>query len=187
MVKSFYKIQSIVTAINKAFLHIAMAALFIVMVMTAIHAILRRAAIGGIADSLDVTQILLILVVYCALAYQESVKGHVRIDMFVDMLPKVASLSVKALLDALTVGILAIFAYSYFINIIPRFNSGAATSVWRIPEWPFVIVVAIGLVLFTAATLLNTIELFLPPNENADKNAGTLKLVDDDEPETAVE
>jgi len=164
-VSTFHKINDIVKSINRKYLHISMAALFIMMLMTVVNTIIRKAGIGGIVDAFDMTGLLMILTVYCALAYQESIKGHVRIDMFVDMLPGVSSKIVDTFLNVLSVAIMAVMCYAYYNAIIPRFYSGSSTQVLKIPEWPFYIIVTIGLFLFTVAMLLNTIGLFMPKEE----------------------
>jgi len=161
-VSAFYKTKDVVQFINRKYLHISMAALFIMMAMTVINTVIRKAGIGGIVDAFDMTNLLMICTVYCALAYQESIKGHVRIDMFVDMLPGISSKIVDTILNVLSVAIMAVMFYAYFNAIVPRFHSGSSTQVLKIPEWPFYILVTIGLFLFTLAMLLNTIGAFVP-------------------------
>jgi len=142
--------------------------------MTTINTVIRKASLGGITDAFDITGLLMILIVFCALAFQESDKEHIFVDMFVEMLPKIARKIVKTFLDLLTVGMLGFLSYAYFTDIVSTYNKGAATQVLRIPEWPFVIVVAIAVALFTLTVLLNMIDMIM-------------KKDDDKKPENPVE
>ena len=161
MQKTIRKILRILEYINLRAIWVSMAALFVLMIMTSYNAIVRRAGIGGVADSLDLTQLLMILIIFCALAFQESKRGHIRVDMFVVMMPKLASKLVDGFFNLISAGILGIFAYAYYDSIAGSRRSGAATQVYRIPEWPFVIVVSIVIALFALTMLFNTIDIFL--------------------------
>jgi len=128
------KILKVLEYINLRALWVSMASLFILMIMTSVNAIIRKAGIGGIADSLDLTQLLMILIIFCALAFQESKRGHIRVDMFVVMMPKLIAKLVNGLFNLLSTGILGFFSYSYFSDIAKTRSSGAASQVYRIPE-----------------------------------------------------
>ena len=131
------------------------------MIMTSVNAIIRKAGIGGIADSLDLTQLLMILIIFCALAFQESKRGHIRVDMFIVMMPKIPSRIVDCIFNLLSTGVLAFFAYAYYISIPGSRRQGSATQVLRVPEWPFVVIVSIVLALFALTMLFNTIDILL--------------------------
>jgi len=156
------KVLKIVNAINLKVCYISMVALFVLMAMTTVNTVIRKLGIGGIVDAFDMTGLLMILMVFCALAYQESGKEHIRVDMFVEMMPKVWKHIVNTFLDLLTVGALGYLSYAYFIDIIPTRRSGSASQVLKIPDWPFYIVVAISVALFTITVFLNMIDRFLP-------------------------
>lgn len=155
------KILKALEYVNLRALWVSMAALFLLMLMTSVNAVIRKAGIGGIADSLDLTQLLMVLVIFCAFAFQESKKEHIRVDMFVSKLPGGASAIMETVLNILSTGILALFAYAYFDNISGSYRQGAATQVWRIPEWPFTLAVAAALSLFALTAFFNAIDALI--------------------------
>ena len=165
MEKSVKKILRILETVNMKALYIAMAALFILMMMASINAVIRRAGIGGIADSLDLTRLLMVLIIFSSMAYQESKRGHVRVDMFLMMTPKWFYKIVDGFLNLLSIGILGFMTYAYFMDIERIRASGAASQVYRIPEWPFIAIVAVVLLLFTVTTLFNSIDVFFYDNK----------------------
>ena len=165
---SFKRVLKIVKSVNMKVCYIAVASIFIMMCMTTINTILRKASIGGIVDAFDMTGLLMILIVFCSMAYQESEKGHIRVEMFVDMLPKIAGTIVGTLLDFLTIFALSYLSYAYFIDISKTQRSGASTQNLMIPEWPFEAIVAVAVALFALTVLLNTIDRFMPQDDEAE-------------------
>ena len=158
------KILKIVNSINLKVCYISMVSVFVLMLLTTVNVIIRKAplGVGGITDAFDMTNLLMVLIIFCALAFQESGREHIRVDMFVEMLPKIGKHIVNTLFDLLTVGALGFFSYVYFSDIEGTQRSGAATQVLKIPEWPFYIVIAISIALFGVTVLLNMIDRFLP-------------------------
>ena len=165
----FKKVLKVVNSINYKVCYISMVSLFVLMVMTTVNTVIRKLGIGGIVDAFDMTGLLMILMIFCALAFQESGKEHIRVDMFVEMMPRVGKLIVNTFLDLLTIGALGYLSYAYFIDVGPSYTSGAASQVLKIPEWPFKIVVAVSVALFAITVLLNMIDSFLPkePEESS--------------------
>jgi len=151
-----------------------MAAAFLLMCLTSINTVLNTASIGSIPDAFPLTEYLMILIVFCALAFQESEKEHIRVDMFVVMLPKTIGKIVNIVFDLLTFGAVSYLSYAYFSDIASSRRSGAASSLLKVPEWPFYLVVAIAVALFAITILLHTIEHFLPDSgekESSEKEA----------------
>ena len=159
------------SSINLKACYISMVSLFILMVMTTINTILRKTGIGSITDNLDITEYLLVMIIYCAMAYLESEKGHVRVDMFLFMLPKMLCRIVEAFWYVLSAGILGFFTYSLFINIGRTYASGATTQVYRIPQWPFVAILCFVIFLYTVTVVLHLIEIVTRKNESEEEQA----------------
>ena len=139
---------------------VGMAAMFIMMVMVTIDTIIRKTPIGGITDSMDMTQLLLGLIIYGGMSYLESNRGHVRVDMFLLMMPPALRKIVEGIIYLLSTVILGMVVYAYVLNIGPDYRSRAGTQVLRIPQWPFKAVVAIGIFLFAVTFLVHTIAIF---------------------------
>jgi TRAP-type C4-dicarboxylate transport system permease small subunit len=153
------KTLKIVDSINMKICYIAMVALFALMCMTTVDTITRKTPLGGITDSLDLTELFMLFIVFCGLAYLESERGHIRVDMFVNMLPKLAKRIVEAALYLLSAVILILLFYAMFGDISSTFKSGAATQILHIPHWPFVVVVTVSIFLYAFTVLLHGIEI----------------------------
>jgi TRAP-type C4-dicarboxylate transport system permease small subunit len=178
--KLMKKTLDIVKSITGKMCIVGMLSMLIMMVMVTIDTIIRKTPIGGITDSMDMTQLLLGLIIYSGMAFLESNRGHVRVDMFLLMMPMKIRKVVEGIVYLLSTVILGITVYAYIINIGPDYRSRAGTQVLRIPQWPFKLVVAIGIFLFAVTMLVHTIALFrgdiateAPEEEDAGGDAET--------------
>ena len=162
---AFVSVLKIMKSINMKVCMVSMGACFVLMCLTSINTVLNTASLGAIPDAFPLTEYLMILIVFCALAFQESEKEHIRVDMFVTMLPKIIGKIVNIVFDLFTFGAVAYLSYAYASDIAASRRSGAASSLLKIPEWPFYVIVAIAVALFAITILLHTVEHFLPETE----------------------
>jgi TRAP-type C4-dicarboxylate transport system permease small subunit len=148
------------------FSYISLAATFFLMCMTTIHVILRKGFAGGVTDSLDLTAISMVAIVFCSLAYLQAHDGHVRVNMFADMLPPGMKKALKFVLYTASAAVLFIMCYAAMLNIGTQFDSGAQTQVLKIPIWPFVILTFIGLLLYAINLLLQGVMALFEKEEH---------------------
>lgn len=153
--------------------YVAMVSLFVLMCMTTIDTIMRKTPLGGITDSLDLTELFLIFIVFCGLAYLESDRGHIRVDMFVNMFPRLLKKITEVFMYLLSAGILILLFFSMLSDIGSTFKSGAATQILQIPHWPFVVVVTVAIFLYAVTVLFHGIELIIGKDdvEKTDESA----------------
>jgi len=160
------KALKILDNINLKICYISMGAAFFLMCMTTVHALLRKfTTLGGITDSLDLTTLSMTLIVFCAFAFMESQRGHVRVDVLVNLLPKKADTALQGVMLIISGIFLFILFYAVTSNITTIYARGAATMVLKIPHWPFYIVMAVGLCAYAITVFLHGIEKFRPVKE----------------------
>ena len=154
------KVLSITKTINSKFCFVGIVSMLLLMVMVTIDTITRRTPIGGITDSMDMTQLFLGMIIYGGMAFLESERGHVRVDMFLLMMPKLLRRIVEGIIYLLSTAMLGMVCFAYVSNMGSEISSGAATQVLGIPQWPFKLIVTIGLILFAITFLIHTIAIF---------------------------
>jgi TRAP-type C4-dicarboxylate transport system permease small subunit len=143
--------------------------------MTSVHVILRKfTPLGGINASLELTEISMVLIVFCALAYLQLNDGHVRVDLFVNMLPEKGRRVLYFVILLISAVVLFVMFYATMLNISTQFASGAQTQVWKIPLWPFVIITAIGLFLYALNVLFKAFDVLLGGNDKEDASGGEI-------------
>jgi len=156
--------------------YVGMITTFALMMITAIDVILRSVATKGILGSYELTEQGMVILIFVGIAVFAVAKGHVRVDMFVNMFPRRIRLIIEFLINLIETGLIGFMAYSAWGKIFDDMAKGLATEVLRIPKWPFVIFMFLGLALFTVMlfidALISLCEAFQDPEEeNAVKAA----------------
>ena len=155
------KALNIMSSINRKVCAVSMCAVFFLMCFTTLHAVLRKfTTSGGITDSLGITELTMVLIVFCSLAYMESERGHVRVDLLVSKFPARFQSVLTGILYLMTAIFIFILFYAVFSNVAVIMARGAATQVLLIPFWPFHAVICVGLFVYGVTVLLHSIEEF---------------------------
>jgi TRAP-type C4-dicarboxylate transport system permease small subunit len=149
VLKIFDKIES-------GFFFVAKIALFVMMVLTTADAIMRYVFNHAITGAYTFTEnYLMVIVAFLSMSYVMKLKGHIRIDIFTDKMPKslVKWLNVIYLLAA--AGFMFAVGYkSMFVTWEAYVRNYVATGVIPWPTWLSWIWVPIGAYLFTIRLLL---------------------------------
>ena len=159
------KTLRVVRSVNLKMCYVAMVAMAVLMLMTTVNTIMRKMMLGGITDNLDLTEYLLTLIIFCGLAFLESEKGHVRVDMFLIMLPKTLKRVAESVWYLLSAGVLFMLFYGMYVSIVPTYRSGAGSQVWHVPEWPFTAVVTVAIFLYAFTVLVHLIAIIIGKDE----------------------
>ncbi len=141
--------------------------------VVAIDVILRK--VSGqrfsISGSNEFSSYFLIVIVMLAIPVMQVKKGHVWVNMFVDMLPaKLNKVWMGIVLFVETV-VSAALCYASVQQAITLFGNGRATDVLNMPWWPFAIVCAFGFFEFTVLLLIDSIQYFIDAGKPAEKTA----------------
>ena len=155
------KALKIIDNINLKICYVSMGAAFFLMCMTTVHAIFRKfTTLGGITDSLNITELCMVLIVFCAFAYMESQHGHVRVDVLASRFPKKFGTGLHGVMLIITGLFIFVIFYAVAGNVTTIYDRGAASLSLKIPYWPFYIVIAVGLFVYAVTTLLHGFEKF---------------------------
>jgi TRAP-type C4-dicarboxylate transport system permease small subunit len=148
------------------------------MCLTTVDVITRKfvPAIGGVTDSLEFTEYAMIVIVFCGFAFLESKKGHIRVDMFVNMMPKKIGKGVEVLMLLIGSVVLFFLTVALFADIIPTIAAHKGSQILHVPQWPFVAVCAVSILFYAITVFLHGIER-IRQKEEKEEAAGTEDLV----------
>ena len=159
--------------INHKICYASMGAAFFLMCMTTVHAIIRKFTnSGGITDSLGITEITMVVIVFCAFAYMESQHGHVRVTVLADLFPKKQGTGLHGVMLVITGLFLFTIFYAVMIYLPIVSSRGPTTLMLKIPIWPFYIVIAVGLFVYAVTVLLHGFEKFMEIKTITNKTEG---------------
>jgi TRAP-type C4-dicarboxylate transport system permease small subunit len=138
-----------------------MAALAIVAVMIIVCVNVLARSIFGIPlkGGVDLVSLLGVVVISCAIAYTQALKGHIRITLFIDMLPSPARAIITGLVDLVGVILFSIISWQTILFAKRTHEVGELSEVLKIPIAPFAAVVSVGCMALTLVLLVDLIHV----------------------------
>lgn len=138
-----------------------MAALAIVVVMIIVCVnVLSRSLLGvPLKGTVDIVSLLGVIVIAGAIAYTQVLKGHIRITLFIDILPKPLSSIINGLVDLIGMILFSIISWQTILFAIGTYEIGELSEVLKIPVTPFAFVVSAGCIAITLVLLVDLINL----------------------------
>jgi TRAP-type C4-dicarboxylate transport system permease small subunit len=112
-----------------------------------------------IPGALEITELMMVFIVFLAFAYVESKDGHVRVDLVISRLPRKVRPYIYCLDTVITLGIVAIMAWQSVLYSLELRQSGNVSAYWGMRISPFLWVVAFGCLLFCLQLILKILRL----------------------------
>ena len=152
--------------------YIGLAACFVMVFVVAIDVILRKlsGAQLSIKGSNEFSAYFLVVICLLAIPTFQVKKGHIWVNMFVDMFPPKMRTIWLAVVHVIELAVCALLTYGALLKLQNFLSTGTTTDVLNLPKWPFALVCLIGFAELTILILLDAIQLII--------NAGTNKCED---------
>jgi len=125
--------------------------------MTVLDVIMRRFFSMPFAFSFEVTQLMLIVIVFCSIPYSTSKMRHVSIEVLVNTFPKKLNRRIAIAGDFFCVAVLALICWQAFEKGFRTYNIGTMTGELETPLYPFYFFVSFGAALACLSLLVKTI------------------------------
>jgi TRAP-type mannitol/chloroaromatic compound transport system permease small subunit len=147
---------TVIESLGKWMNMVAMTVLFLMMFVMAIDTILRYFSPYSIPGAINLEEFFMVLVVFLALAYTQSVGGHVRVELLIPHLRGRIRTGINALALFLALGITCLITWQGWIMawdawVIKQYTHGTP----HLPIYPFKFVVAFGGVLLCLQLLVH--------------------------------
>jgi len=127
---------------------IAGAALAMMMFMMAIDVIGRYFFNSPLPGGLEMVEFFMALIVPLSIAYCASKRSHVAVDLVVDHLPKILRQILRVIVTILSIVFVALISWQNFLYIFEIRDSNLTSAVLKIPAYPFVASVFVGMTVF---------------------------------------
>lgn len=136
--------EKILKLITDIFAVLACIMILGMMLLAVTDVVLRIVFKSPIIGATEVIQILNVGIVV-ALGAGTIRNQHVTVDFVMDKVPTVPRFYIQLVVDILNIAVLALMSYCSFQLMTKSKAQGYTYSLLRIPEWPFVGLIAIGL------------------------------------------
>ena len=155
-----------ITSISEKVLHratsifskVGQVILMAMVLLTITDVILRRIFNHPLSSSLELSQVMLVIVVFSSVAYCGIKRGHVRIDALTSQFsPKIQTI-LKSMTGLFGVLLFSAMGWGSIVLALDKLANQSVTGILPIPVYPFVFLVAFGSILLALILLVRFID-----------------------------
>ncbi len=166
------RLTKIIYQVSRWLSFVSVAAAAGMMFLIAADVFMRRVFHAPIFGTYDVIKVLLVVIVFCAVAYVMSVREHVVVDSITHLYPKRFRRVITGISQILSMLILALIGWQSFNYGMAMLRVGERLVLLKIPMSPFVFIVAFGYVIFFIVVLVQ----FILTLAGVDEDTGQLPV-----------
>ena len=138
------RLTIILKVLTKPLSHAGAAVLFMMMLLTTCDVVGRYVFNSPIMGTFELTEFLMVCLVFCSLAYAQSQDGHIAVDILVSRFPKFVQSIIKIANDLLTLMVLILITWMSIERGFEMKANNECSGTLLIPVYPFVFAVAVG-------------------------------------------
>jgi TRAP-type C4-dicarboxylate transport system permease small subunit len=147
--------MKIIRSVNRVLGYVASSFLILLMMITVIDVILRYFFNSPITGTTEISQLMMIIIVFPALGWAAIDRAHIRVDLLIRLFPTRPRAVVDSITLLIALGIYIIIAWRSFLEsaVVNR-----QTSLIHLPFAPFYWLMSVSLAIFCLAILALIIE-----------------------------
>ena len=134
---------------------VAAAVLASMMFLMAADVIGRYFFNSPIPGGLELVEFMMAIIVPFGIAYCALHRSHVAVDMIVERFPRTLRQAVDTLTTLVSVVFIAILCWQNILNVFDTYDSNMTSAVLKLPSYPFVVPVALGMGLFAGILIVH--------------------------------
>ncbi len=127
---------------------------------TFVDVVLRYLFNRPIVGSIDVIELILVVLIFLALPYTGRSGGHIIVDLVPDYPSERLTKIRDAIVQLLTAMVFAVLTWQAWLRASETATLGESSNMLEIPFWPFFTVMAAATALYTIALVLEVLLLF---------------------------
>ena len=137
-------LERVIRGISVNINRIGVGFLAVMMFMTGIDVIMRYIFNRPISGAYELTELMMVILVFFGLAYTQIKKEHVAVDLIYSHFAPKMKIIADCVSYFLCMGLFVIIAWQSIKQAQGKWNSGLMTGTLGIPLWPFYLIVAMG-------------------------------------------
>lgn len=119
-------------------------ALFLMMCLTVVDVVGRYIFNSPMLGAFEMTEFLVLIMVFSFLGYAQSEKSHVTVDILVDMFPKKLRNIIIIINYLVCLVVVFIIAWMGFEKAVETFHTGEKPLNLAVPDYPFIFFLSLG-------------------------------------------
>ena len=151
--------ETIVSKITRALAQASMWAIFAITFVLVVDIILRFTTESmSLLGTYEMTELAIVVVIFLGLAVTQLDKDHIHVVMLIEKFPWRVRVFVEMVIFAFTAYLCYMLFYASVLQAQNVWRSGLTTQVLFIPHFPFVVLMAAGLIVLAIVLTLDTIK-----------------------------
>jgi TRAP-type C4-dicarboxylate transport system permease small subunit len=146
--------MSAVRGFNTITHYLAGAGLMALLFLTVTDIVGRSFFSRPVPGTVELTSMMLVFVVFLAVAHSEDMGDHITIDLIYERIGPRSKMVMDLFADIFSIVVVALLSYQLYHFVLRNQASGAETPVLDLPIWPFVMIAALGTALYTVSTVI---------------------------------
>jgi len=128
--------------------------------LTVVDVVGRYAFNKPILGAFEMTEFMVLVVVFSFLAYAQSQNAHVTVDLLVDQFPRTGQKVVSLINHLCCLLLFVLITWKGYDKVIETLGGGDKPLNLPIPDWPFVLFMTIGCLVMCIEYLRDVIKVF---------------------------
>ena len=151
------RFEKAIALISRILNNIGISFLMLLMLLITADVFLRAFFRRPILGTNELSEFMMIIVVYLAMAYTQHTKSHVSVDLVISRFPQRVQDVVDTCIYLLSLFICSLITWRAFADINRLISINRVSDVLNVPVVPFQTVMAVGFFLFSLVLLLDFI------------------------------
>ncbi len=136
---------------------VGLVALVFMMALTVADVLMRYCFRAPIPGASELTELMLVVIVFFAIADTHTVKGHVAVDLVISRLAPHTRAVIGFVVSCLSLGLFLVITIENMLEAYAKWNNGETTHLLFIPVSPFFCVIALGCFILSAMLLSDAV------------------------------
>ena len=154
--------------ISSALAYVGAFSLFGMMCLTTADVAGRYLFNAPITGVFELTEFMVLILIFSFLAYTQSNKGHVSVDLLVSLFPKKIQIYIALFNHSLCLALMGLITYMGFERALELLEFQEASPNLSVPIYPFVFFLVLGCVVMCIEYVRDLLRIFGEKKENAD-------------------
>ena len=153
--------QAWVYWISKALNSFASIILFFMMLLTIADVFLRKVFSQSILGTVEVTEFMMVILLFFAVTQTEILDGHVKVDLIMSQFGERTKTLTDMIIQFVCFLLFGLFTWSTLVYAAKMRASGEVSQDLWLPVYPFIYVVALGCALLALSLLIKSFMAFM--------------------------
>jgi TRAP-type C4-dicarboxylate transport system permease small subunit len=129
--------------------------LLCMMVLTISDVIGRYFFNSPVTGAYEITEVMMVTVVFLFIGYTQAQKGHISIDFVIQLLPQKMRMTIDIVTHLVSLFIMLLIAWMNILRCLELMRINEVTPILHFPVSPFLLILAIGCLVYSIEFIKN--------------------------------